>query len=182
MGGLHCLETLGTQVPQMRIRKKEWPPQAPVAQWIELLVSTQSVGGSSPSGRTLVREDSTSPSKMTSDRHAARQLMICPVASARSTARRSLHSRKASALSRGHSSTSRTTPMVRHCDTSELDCQGTSCRPRSALPRRRRLGRPRRRVEHQPRPPHRPGCRGRRGPHPALGSRSHPWSQTWRHP
>lgn len=26
---------------------------APVAQWIELLVSTQSVGGSSPSGRTI---------------------------------------------------------------------------------------------------------------------------------
>ena len=31
---------------------------APVAQWIELLVSTQSVGGSSPSGRTLVKKSS----------------------------------------------------------------------------------------------------------------------------
>jgi hypothetical protein len=31
--------------------------RAPVAQWIELLVSTQSVGGSSPSGRTFTREN-----------------------------------------------------------------------------------------------------------------------------
>ncbi len=30
-------------------------PLAPVAQWIEQLVSTQSVGGSSPSGRAFVK-------------------------------------------------------------------------------------------------------------------------------